>query len=89
MSMRRVIALVAAALIAPAGAEAAPFAIGPGELPGVTVDGAGTAYIVWNGLETGRPPLGTRLKYAMFGAMEFALPAKTRAENWPMEERKA
>jgi hypothetical protein len=35
-------------------------------------------------VETGRPPLGTRLMYAMFGALEFVLPAKTRSENWPL-----
>lgn len=34
-------------------------------------------------VETGRPPLGTRLKYAMFGALEFVLPAKSKSENWP------
>jgi len=36
-------------------------------------------------VETGRPPLGTRLMYAMFGALEFVLPAKTKSENWPLE----
>jgi hypothetical protein len=35
-------------------------------------------------VETGRPPLGTRLMYAMFGALEFVLPAKTKSENWPL-----
>jgi len=35
-------------------------------------------------VETGRPPFGTRLMYAMFGAMEFVLPAKTKSENWPL-----
>lgn len=35
-------------------------------------------------VETGRPPLGTRLMYAMFGAMEFVLPAKTKSEHWPL-----
>jgi hypothetical protein len=35
-------------------------------------------------VETGRPPLGTRLKYAMFGALEFMLPAKSRSGNWPL-----
>lgn len=34
-------------------------------------------------VETGRPPLGTRLMYAMFGALEFVLPAKTKSGNWP------
>ena len=36
-------------------------------------------------VEQGRPPLGTRLKYRMFAAMEFALPGRTRAGNWPLE----
>jgi hypothetical protein len=35
-------------------------------------------------VETGRPPLGTRLMYAMFGALEFVLPAKTKSGNWPL-----
>jgi len=39
-------------------------------------------------VERGRPPLGTRLMYAMFGAMEFVLPKKTKTENWPLEGRK-
>jgi uncharacterized protein YndB with AHSA1/START domain len=34
--------------------------------------------------ETGRPPLGTRLMYWMFDHMEFVLPARTKAEHWPM-----
>jgi len=34
-------------------------------------------------VETGRPPFGTRLMYAMFGALEFVLPAKTKSGNWP------
>jgi uncharacterized protein YndB with AHSA1/START domain len=37
-------------------------------------------------VETGRPPLGTRLMYAMFGALEFVLPKKTRSENWPLRK---
>jgi uncharacterized protein YndB with AHSA1/START domain len=39
--------------------------------------------------EHGRPPLSTRLMYALMGAMEFVLPAKTRTERWPLEEDKA
>jgi hypothetical protein len=35
-------------------------------------------------VETGRPPFGTRLMYAMFGALEFVLPAKTKSGNWPL-----
>ena len=34
--------------------------------------------------ETGRPPLGTRLMYRMFDWLEFVLPARTRAEHWPL-----
>lgn len=34
--------------------------------------------------ETGRPPLGTRLLYAMFDRLEFMLPKKTRADRWPL-----
>ena len=36
-------------------------------------------------VETGHPPFGTRLMYAMFGALEFVLPAKTKSENWPLK----
>ena len=36
-------------------------------------------------VETGRAPLGTRVMYAMFGAMEFVLPAKSKSENWPLD----
>ena len=36
-------------------------------------------------VETGRPPFATRLMYAMFGALEFVLPAKTKSENWPLK----
>jgi len=35
-------------------------------------------------VETGRPPFGTRLMYALFGALEFVLPARTRSEHWPL-----
>jgi uncharacterized protein YndB with AHSA1/START domain len=38
-------------------------------------------------VENGRPPLGTRLMYWMFGAMEFVLPKKTKTKNWPLERR--
>ncbi|HUP97817.1 MAG TPA: SRPBCC domain-containing protein [Usitatibacter sp.] len=37
-------------------------------------------------VENGRPPLGTRIMYAMFGALEFVLPKKTRTEHWPLEK---
>jgi hypothetical protein len=36
-------------------------------------------------VETGKPPFGTRLMYAMFGALEFVLPAKTKSGNWPLQ----
>ena len=36
-------------------------------------------------VERGSVSFGTRLKYWMFGAMEFALPKKTKTENWPLE----
>ena len=35
-------------------------------------------------VETGKPPFGTRLMYAMFGALEFVLPAKCKADHWPL-----
>ena len=38
-------------------------------------------------VETGRPPFSTRLMYAMFGAMEFVLPKKSKTANWPLEKR--
>ncbi len=34
--------------------------------------------------ETGRPAWRTRLLYRLFDAMEFVLPARTRAEHWPL-----
>jgi hypothetical protein len=45
--------------------------------------------MILNGLkaiaETGRPPLATRLMYAVFDRMEWALPARTRSERWPLQ----
>jgi hypothetical protein len=55
------LAAVVALLIAPAAASAAAFPIGSGNTPGVAVDGAGTAYIAYNGVETGSPPHFCRL----------------------------
>ena len=46
------LAFVLALLIAPAAQAATPFALGPGEDPGLAVDAAGTAYIAWNGTES-------------------------------------
>jgi uncharacterized protein YndB with AHSA1/START domain len=40
-------------------------------------------------VETGRPPLGTRLMYAMFGALEFVLPKRTRTVHWPLERQES
>ena len=39
-------------------------------------------------VETGRPPLGTRLMYAMFKHLEFVLPSRAKTEHWPLEGRK-
>ena len=38
-------------------------------------------------VETGRPTFGARAMYAMFGAMEFVLPARTKTEHWPLEKK--
>jgi len=35
-------------------------------------------------VERGRPALGTRAMYWMFGALEFVLPKKTKSGNWPL-----
>lgn len=35
-------------------------------------------------VEKGRPPFMTRLMYAMFGALEFVLPKRTKTEHWPL-----
>ncbi len=37
--------------------------------------------------ETGQLPLGARLMYWIFDHMEFMLPARTRAEQWPLDKR--
>jgi uncharacterized protein YndB with AHSA1/START domain len=39
-------------------------------------------------VEKGRPPLGARVMYAMFGALEFMLPGRTKAAHWPLEKTK-
>ena len=39
-------------------------------------------------IEQGRPPLKARLMYAMFGAMEFVLPERTKTGRWPLEGRR-
>jgi hypothetical protein len=36
-------------------------------------------------IEDGRPTVGVRLLYAMFGVLGFMLPARTRAEHWPLD----
>ena len=38
-------------------------------------------------VERGALPLGTRLMYWAFDAMEFVLPKKSRTEHWPLEGR--
>ena len=35
-------------------------------------------------VETGKPSFGTRLMYFMFKYMEFVLPKKSDAKNWPL-----
>jgi hypothetical protein len=55
------VALLAAVLAFPSGVAAAPFAIGSGSEPGLAVDGAGTAYIAYNGAEAANPPHFCRL----------------------------
>lgn len=39
-------------------------------------------------IETGRPSWGTRLMYAVFDRMEFALPKRCDATRWPLEENR-
>ena len=51
--LRLVLAAAATSLLAPAGAAGAVSTIGTGTLPGLSVDGAGTAYVAWLG--TGDP----------------------------------
>jgi uncharacterized protein YndB with AHSA1/START domain len=36
--------------------------------------------------ETGRPGLGMRALYWLFAHMEFVLPARTKAEHWPLDK---
>jgi uncharacterized protein YndB with AHSA1/START domain len=36
-------------------------------------------------VETGRPKLGVRLLYRIFGLLESKTPAKCKVENWPLE----
>lgn len=59
--MRTVVLAVLLFLVFAARASAAPFVLGTGELPDVAVDGAGVAYIAWNGTETGDPAHFCRL----------------------------
>lgn len=40
-------------------------------------------------VETGRPALGTRILYALFGVLGFILPARTQAKHWPLESDEA
>lgn len=36
-------------------------------------------------IETGKPALGTRMLYVVFGLLSFITPAKSRSEHWPLE----
>lgn len=36
-------------------------------------------------VETGKPALGTRILYVLFGLLAFTTPAKCRSERWPLE----
>jgi uncharacterized protein YndB with AHSA1/START domain len=38
-------------------------------------------------IEKGRPPMGTRIMYALMDPLEFMLPKRTKSENWPMKEK--
>lgn len=38
-------------------------------------------------VETGRPTFVARAMYAVFGAMEFVLPARCRSANWPIDRQ--
>jgi uncharacterized protein YndB with AHSA1/START domain len=35
-------------------------------------------------VETGKPSLGIRIMYWLFGRMEFVLPKRTSSKNWPL-----
>lgn len=37
-------------------------------------------------VEKGRPALGTRLLYRIFGLLSFLNPKRTRSENWPLPD---
>jgi uncharacterized protein YndB with AHSA1/START domain len=39
-------------------------------------------------VERGRAPPGQRIVHALMGALEFVLPSKTKADRWPLEERR-
>ncbi|WP_337840746.1 SRPBCC domain-containing protein [Rheinheimera sp.] len=51
-------------------------------------DMAGGSTLILNTLkavvETGKPAFGTRVMYFLFSKLGFVLPAKTRAEHWPL-----
>ena len=36
-------------------------------------------------VETGRPPLGTRIIYVLIGALQFLTPKRCRTDQWPMD----
>jgi uncharacterized protein YndB with AHSA1/START domain len=37
-------------------------------------------------VETGRPPLATRMMYAAMGALEFLLPSRMKSGHWPLDK---
>jgi len=37
-------------------------------------------------VETGKPALGTRILYGLFGLLGFMTPAKCKVEHWPLQE---
>ena len=39
-------------------------------------------------IETGRPPMGIRMKYGMFDLLEFVLPKKAKSEHWPLDKQR-
>jgi hypothetical protein len=38
-------------------------------------------------VETGRPPLGVRMLYALIGLTEPLSPRRLRVENWPIDAK--
>lgn len=38
-------------------------------------------------METGHPTFVARAMYSVFGALEFILPARCKAANWPIDRK--